>query len=65
MSTEEKCKDCKYFRPTKGTSGRCHRYPPTVVEGVQTDDGDVRSVTYNIFPGVEEDEFCGEFKEIK
>jgi len=65
MSTEEKCKDCKYFLPTRDTSGRCHRYPPTVVEGVYTEDEYVRSDTYNFFPVVEADEFCGEFKEIK
>lgn len=67
MTTEEKCENCKYFRPRpdKGGVGLCHRYPPTVVEGVWTDDDEIGSTTFSLYPNVDVHALCGEFKEKK
>lgn len=55
------CAACHYYTRTlqekKWGSGRCHRYPPTVV---QLGDPEQRSAC---FPLVDESDWCGEHRE--
>lgn len=61
---EQNCINCKFYeKHGKLNTGYCQRYPPTVVEAIN-DPGD-RSTTYSMFPTVQEDDWCGEYKEAK
>ena len=50
-----KCVECKYFTDENEGKGRCHRYPPTVLELDGTNIKQARAV-------VAKDDFCGEFE---
>ncbi len=49
------CKNCKFFSDHSNNHGHgeCHRYPPVVVKKQES--------TYDVFPLVTKDNFCGEF----
>ena len=52
-----RCDMCAWYEPdiygnASGKEGRCHRAPPLMQE-----DG------YGVFPAVDENEWCGEFKD--
>ena len=51
------CSTCRYYAPDYPTYGRCHRYPPTVVQL-----GEVRSGG-STSPAVQKDGWCGEHSE--
>lgn len=57
------CQNCKWYKPYEGTpdfdtdvEGECRRYPPQVYG---TDD----TRAYSSFPGVNLEEYCGEWTE--
>lgn len=72
-----KCKNCRYWktRPDiwKGIpelenaphTGNCHRYPPKRVPAcLEFEPGD--NLLYDdLFPFVDEDQFCGEYKDVR
>jgi hypothetical protein len=51
------CATCRYYAPERPTYGRCHRYPPTVVQL-----GEVRSGG-STSPAVDRNGWCGEHAE--
>lgn len=68
MTTGEKCENCRYYVPKKDQEGfgQCRRYPPRSIASVYTNrDGEVTSEKWDVFPVINEDSFCGEFKEKK
>lgn len=63
-----KCKDCEYYLLNEGMyyGAVCRRYPPTPLCGIESGSSaeeEISSSHYNAWPEVQEDDWCGEFKE--
>lgn len=59
---DEQCSKCKFFLLKTKREGWCRRYPRTVVEGSSGNASQIDSDTYNLFPVVDTEDWCGEFK---
>lgn len=58
---EVRCEVCLYLDPDKTLAiGRCRRRSPVAMEVTRDDDGD--PVYEGVFPVVEFDEWCGDFR---
>ena len=52
------CKNCKFLdKPI------CRRYPPARIVDVSGDASNIDSKWFTAWPMVEEDDYCGEFKQ--
>lgn len=56
----KECNYCVYFKREDDFFGRCRRFPPKVV--VETWDYGKDSQLTDVFPAVNNDEWCGEWK---
>lgn len=54
-----KCKDCKWWRKSRGGNGGCHRHAPSVRLLVTMNE---YLEHYGLWPQVHEDDFCGDFE---
>ena len=61
---KQKCENCRFYR-----NGGCHRFPPVLMQSLENInypwDGEFRGIkleTKPVFPSVNSDEWCGEWK---
>jgi proteasome lid subunit RPN8/RPN11 len=62
MSTEARCRTCRYFEHfVESMIGQCRRHPPTVLYATRVNPFDSGSVAY--WPVTSVDTWCGEYEE--
>jgi len=58
----ETCRYCRYFKPLTSVIGRCHRYPPLILNPFCDVDHNIARPDMWENPFVHVDHFCGEYK---